>query len=427
MEQTATAPPPTFSGYQKFLVAILALLQFTVILDFMVLSPLGDALMKALSIPPARFSFVVSAYAFSAGAAGLLTAGFADRFDRKKLLLFFYAGFILGTLGCGLAGTYPLLLVARVVAGLFGGVIGSISLAIVADEFAVHQRGRVMGVVQMAFAASQVMGIPISLYLANRWDWHAPFLLIVALSLLICLAILLRMRPVDKHLGLQSDTNAFAHLWHTVSKPDYQTGFMAMIFLAVGGFLLMPFGSAFLINNVRIAPEQLPLIYLCTGFASLLVMPLIGRLSDRFSKFALFTVGSGIAIATVLIYTNIGPSPLWLVITLNVIMFMGIMSRMVPATALNTSVPAPKDRGAYMSVTSSLQQVSGGVAAVGAGMVITQADSHSPLLHYNVLGYVATAVFVLCLLLVYRVSRLVARRQPATPTAPAPPVAALAE
>ncbi|MCC3159450.1 MFS transporter [Hymenobacter sp. 15J16-1T3B] len=423
-----SAPPPAFTGYQKFLIAVLALLQFTVILDFMVLSPLGDALMKSLQIAPARFSLVVSAYAFSAGAAGLLTAGFADRFDRKKLLLFFYAGFTLGTLGCGLATSYPLLLAARVVAGLFGGVIGSISLAIIADEFAVHQRGRVMGVVQMAFAASQVLGIPLSLYLANRWDWHAPFLLIVGLALVIGAAVWLRMRPVDGHLRLQTGTNAFAHLWHTVSTPSYQTGFLAIAFLAVGGFLLMPFGSAFLINNVHIPPAQLPLIYLCTGCASLLIMPVIGRLSDRFSKFHLFTAGSVLALITVLIYTHIGPTPLWQVVALNVVMFMGIMSRMVPATALNTSVPEPQDRGAYMSVTASLQQVSGGLAAVGAGLVVTQATSHSPLVHYNWLGYMACVVFVGCMLLVYRVSRLVDRKQAAAGPVPAPaPVAALAE
>ncbi|GAB3834614.1 MFS transporter [Hymenobacter jeollabukensis] len=357
MEETTSAAPG-FSGYQKFLVAILALLQFTIILDFMVLSPLGDALMKALTIRPSQFSFVVSAYAFSAGASGLLTAGFADRFDRKKLLLFFYAGFILGTLGCGLATTYPLLLAARVVAGLFGGVIGSISLAIIADEFALHQRGRVMGVVQMAFAGSQVLGIPLALYLANHWDWHAPFLLIVGLALLIGAAVWLRMRPVDAHLRLQTGRpDAFGHLWRTVSNPTYQTGFAATAFLAIGGFMLMPFGSAFLINNVGISPAQLPLLYLLTGCSSLVVMPLVGRLSDRVSKFWLFAGGSGLAMVVILIYTSLGPAPFWEVVLLNVVMFMGITSRMVPATALNTSIPELKDRGAYMSITASLQQV----------------------------------------------------------------------
>lgn len=407
MEKTPATP---FTGYQKFLVAILALLQFTVILDFMVLSPLGDALIKSLSIDPARFSFVVSAYAFSAGGSGILSAGFADRFDRKRLLLFFYAGFIIGTLGCALATTYPLLLAARIVTGLFGGVIGSVSLAIVADEFAMAQRGRVMGLVQMAFAASQVLGIPAALFLANRWNWHMPFLFIVGLALLIGAAILAWMQPVTRHLALQTTTSAFAHLRQTLSNRHYQTGFLAIAFLAVGGFMLMPFGSAFLINNVGINQHQLPMVYLFTGCSSILIMPLIGRLSDRVSKFWLFTAGSVLAIVMVIIYTNLGPTPLWVVVLINVVMFMGIMSRMVPATTLNASVPHLKDRGAYMSLTSSLQQIAGGLAAIGAGLIVKQPTKASPLLHYNVLGYVAVVVFVACIYFVYRVSVVVAQK-----------------
>ena len=167
-----------FTRYQQFIIAILAILHFTIILDFMVLSPLGAQLLKELNITTTQFGWVVSAYAFSAGASGLLAAGFADKFDRKKLLLFFYAGFIVGTLLCGIAPDYQFLLAARIVTGVFGGVIGSISFAIITDLFKMEVRGRVMGFVQMAFASSQVMGLPIGLYLANQWGWHAPFLLI---------------------------------------------------------------------------------------------------------------------------------------------------------------------------------------------------------------------------------------------------------
>src|SRR5450432_78307 len=88
MKQEKQASIP-FTGYQKFTIFILAITMFTVVLDFMVMSPLGDILMKSLSLKPSHFGFAVSAYAFSAGISGLLTAGFADRYDRKKLLLFF--------------------------------------------------------------------------------------------------------------------------------------------------------------------------------------------------------------------------------------------------------------------------------------------------------------------------------------------------
>src|SRR4051812_1599529 len=177
MKTENTPPLSKFSPHQVLVIVLLALTQFTVVLDFMVMSPLGDMLMKSMNLTTGQFGLAVSSYAFSAGISGLLTAGFADRFDRKKLLLFFYVGFIVGTLLCGLAASYPMLIAARIITGLFGGVIGSISMAIVADLFPIEKRGRVMGFMQMGFGASQVLGIPISLYLANHLGWQAPFLM----------------------------------------------------------------------------------------------------------------------------------------------------------------------------------------------------------------------------------------------------------
>ena len=350
-----------FTGYQKLLVALLALLQFTIILDFMVLSPLGDILMKSLDITPSRFGLVVSSYAFSAGASGILAAGFADKFDRKKLLLFFYTGFIVGTLACALATSYHLLLVARIVTGLFGGVIGSVILAIITDLFQLKQRGRVMGFVQMAFAASQVLGIPVGLYFANLWGWHSSFLMIVCLAIIIWIVIALKVRPINKHLALQTDKNAFLHLWHTISNRHYQAGFLATAFLSVGGFMLMPFGSAYLVNNIGITQQDLPMVFMFTGISSIVIMPLIGRLSDRINKFLLFCIGSALAIVMINIYTNLPPIPLWEVIVINMILFMGIISRMIPATTLTTSLPAMKERGAFMSINASLQQMAGAI------------------------------------------------------------------
>src|SRR5436190_7271539 len=197
-----------FTPYQKLAIALLAITQFTVILDFMVLSPLGDFLMKSMNLHPDQFGFVVSIYAFSAGTSGLLTAGFADRFDRKKLLLFFYSGFIAGTVLCGLSHSYFMLLAARLITGLFGGVIGSISLAIVTDLFAIQQRGRAMGFMQMGFSASQVLGIPIGLYLATQWGWQSAFLMVAGIAIVVAVIILFRMQPVNKHLALQQDRSA---------------------------------------------------------------------------------------------------------------------------------------------------------------------------------------------------------------------------
>src|SRR5215469_18557378 len=190
----------SFTHYQRFVVAVLAFLQFSIVLDFMIISPLGAIIMPDLNIGPQRFGEVVSAYAFSAGASGFLAAGFADRFDRKRFLLFFYCGFIAGTALCALAPSYPLLLLARIVTSVFGGVIGSIVLAIATDLFPLAMRGRVMGVVQTAFSASQVLGIPAGLTIANIWGWHATFLAIILVATPVGLIIVLWMRPVVDHL-----------------------------------------------------------------------------------------------------------------------------------------------------------------------------------------------------------------------------------
>jgi len=411
MKQSSTNIILPFSNYQKLVIALLALLQFTIVLDFMVLAPLGDYLMKSLSITPKGFGVVVSSYAFSAGASGILAAGFADKFDRKKILLFFYAGFIVGTLCCALATTYWMLLGARIITGLFGGVIGAISMTIMTDLFEVNQRGRVMGFVQMAFAASQVLGIPIGLYFANLWGWHSSFLMIVGLAVLIAITIVIKVKPIDKHLALQSDKSAFLHLWHAVSNKSYQTGFIATAFLSVGGFMLMPFSSAYLINNINITPQQLPMVFMFTGIASIIIMPLIGKLSDRIDKFMLFAAGSALAVVMILIYTNLVPIPLWQVVLVNMVLFMGIMSRMIPATTLTMSIPDMKDRGAFMSVNASLQQMAGGIAALCAGLIVTQKNSTSPLENYGILGIVVSVIIAVCCIFVYRVSVMVKKKQ----------------
>ena len=400
-----------FTSYQVLAIVLLALTQFTVVLDFMVMSPLGDMLMKSMSLTTKQFGFAVSGYAFSAGISGLLTAGFADRFDRKKLLLFFYIGFIAGTLFCGLATTYPMLIAARILTGLFGGVIGSISLAIVADLFPLQQRGRAMGFMQMGFGASQVLGIPISLYIANQWGWQSPFIMIVGLATIIWLAVVLKLKPVTKHLELQSERTAFKHLWHTIRQRSYRIGFLSTALLSIGGFMMMPWGSAFSINNLHVTYHQLPFLFMVGGISSLIIMPLVGKLSDKLDKFKIFTGAALWLLVVVVVYTNLSPVPFAIVIIMNILMMIGIMSRMVPAMALVSALPQMQDRGAFMSINSSLQQIAGGVAAGVGGMIVVQKTKTSPLLHYNTLGYVIVVIIIINIIMVYRVSKIIKARQ----------------
>ncbi|ADY52801.1 major facilitator superfamily MFS_1 [Pseudopedobacter saltans DSM 12145] len=396
----------SFTGYEKLVIFILAISQFTVILDFMVMSPLGDLLIKSMDIGASSFGVVVSAYAFSAGISGMLTAGFADKYDRKKLLLFFYSGFIIGTIFCGIANSFYTLVAARIITGLFGGVIGSISMAIITDLFALEKRGRVMGFVQMGFGASQVLGIPIGLYIANKLGWEAPFLFIAGFAILIAVLIALRLKPVTSHLVLQTHSqNAFKHLTNTLKKSSYRIGFLTTAVLSVGGFMMMPYGTVFAVNNLQISHEQLPFLFMASGLSSLVIMPLIGKLSDRLDKNKLFAVATVWLMIVCIIYTNLSATPFLLVLCINILMMIGIMSRMVPSTALISAVPEMQDRGAFMSINASLQQVSGGIAAVIAGLIVYQYDKNSPLEHYNIVGYTVVAVSAISIFLMTRVNK----------------------
>jgi predicted MFS family arabinose efflux permease len=400
-----------FSSYQKFVAAILAFLNFTVILDFMILSPLGAQLMPALQISPVQFGLLVSTYAFSAGLSGILTAGFADRFDRKKLLLIFYAGFLAGTLLCGLASSYHALLLGRLITGLFAGVVGSVSFAIITDEFPFEMRGRVMGVIQTAFAASSVLGIPIGLVLSTRWRWNAPFLLIVAVGVPVGWLIQARMRPVDAHLKRHPDRSPLHHLIQTVSNRSYLQGFATTTLLSVGGFMLMPFMSAFIVHNVGVPMVRLPLVYVLVGLFSVFAGPLIGRASDRFGKFNVFSFGCGITVVMVVIFTHLAIAPLWVLVSVLVILQIGIFSRMISASALMSALPAPADRGAYMSISSSLQQVAGGLAAVLSGMIVIE-GADGLLAHFDRVGYVLVGTTLLTLSMMYFINRRMGAGKP---------------
>ncbi|HUQ12011.1 MAG TPA: MFS transporter [Steroidobacteraceae bacterium] len=404
MNTPTAAPPAPFSPYQKVVVGLLAFLQFAVIVDFMLISPLGAFIVPTLSIEPAQFGIVVAAYAWAAAASSLLTAGFADRFDRKRLLLFFYAGFILGTLWCGLARSFESLLAARIVTGIFGGVIGSIVLAIATDLFPPQMRGRVMGLVQSAFAASQVLGLPFGMYVSTHWNWHVPFLVLAGIGVLGGLLIAWQLKPVDEHLKVRQEKSPFAHLRHTLSEPRHLLAFLAMTFLATGGFMLMPFSSLFTVHNLGIDVEHLTTIFLVTGLVMIIAGPLLGKLADAIGRLPVFFMGTAVTIVMVLIYTHLGPTTLPVVIVVNVVLFIGIFSRMIPFQALMSQVPSQTQRGSFNAINSSIQLASGGLAAFVAGHIVHEAADHH-IEHYDIAGYVVIVSSLLTALLLWRLNR----------------------
>lgn len=251
------------------------------------------------------------------------------------------------------------------------------------------------------------MRIPIGLYIANSFGWHAPFLWITLMTALIILILFLKLKPITAHLALQKDHTPLRHLLNTVAKSHYRLGFFTTAMLSIGGFMMMPFGSAFAINNLKVTAYQLPLLFMVTGVSSLISMPLIGKMSSKGNKLTIFNVATVFSIIIINIYAHYSETPFWIVLITNVCMMVSIMSRIIPASVLTSAIPEAQDRGAFMSINSSLQQMAGGFGAMLGGFIIFQKDKFSPLEHYDTLAMVASAIMLLTVYLVYRVTKII--------------------
>ena len=266
-----------------------------------------------------------------------------------------------------------------------------------------------MGFVQMGFAASQVLGLPIGLYLANHFGWHSPFFMIVGLSLIMVIIMLSYLQPVTEHLKIKVERNAFTHLFKTLSHPDYLLVFSTMVLIATGGYMMMPFGSAFSVNNVGVKLDELPLLYMVTGIFSFGIAPLAGKFSDKIGKYNVFLIGTVLSIVMVVIYCHLGVTPLWIIMAINVLLFAGIFSRIVPSSALMTAIPGAHDRGAFMSINASIPQFAGAIASAAAGLIVVQMPD-GKILHYDTLGYVVIAAMIITAVMMYFINQQVKKK-----------------
>ncbi len=398
-----------FTLYQYLLVGILTLVLFTIVLDFMVVSALSAVLLPKLEITTKQFGLLVSAYLISAGISAFLFSGYTDKFDRKKLLLFFYSGFLLGVVICANASSYQLLIVARIITGTFGGLVGSICFAIVADLFDPNQRGRAMGIIQMASAGSQILGLPFALYLATEFDWHLAFWLIAAIGMIAVFLVFLKINPVNLHLQVSRMGNPLRHSVKIISNRKYLIVFLNNTLLVTGDIILMTFSSAFCTNNLEVSLENLPLLYVIAGIATFVFAPIIGRLTDRYGKLNVFVAGTVISMLVVAVFTNLGVSPLWTIIIIHTFIFLGINARSISSSAIGTVIPEIEDRGAFMAVDASIQQAVGGLAAVAAGLIVFQ--SEDGMIHnFPRLGWIVISIMICTIGVMYAIDRIVKRR-----------------
>jgi predicted MFS family arabinose efflux permease len=378
----------------------LAAVQFTHILDYMIIMPLGPGLMREFSLTPAQFSHLVAAYGGSAAAAGLAGAFFIDRLDRKRALAWLYAGFALATLACALAPAHHALLAARLAAGAFGGLSGSVVVAMVADVVPPERRGRGMAFVMSAFPLASVAGVPLGIALSNRLGWHAPFFLLVALAGPILFAIT-RWLPRLSPAANSSLVSAWGRMRGLLAEKIHWRGFAVTAALVAASGCVIPFMAPSLVANAGVTQEALPLVYLFGGAATFFSTPFVGRLTDRHDKLRVLAVLTVPAIAATLLVTRLGPAPIWVILAATTLFFVGMSGRFGPATTLVANSVEPRFRGGFMSLNSAVQQGASAAANLVAGAMITR-DASGDLVGYTRVGWLAVGGFLLTLVLAHR-------------------------
>ena len=382
-----------------FLLSLLAAIQFVHIVDFMILMPLGPQLMRIFQIDTTRFSLLISAYTFSAGIAGFAGAFWLDRFDRRANLVFMMTGFTLGTSSCAFSWSFESLLAARIIAGMFGGVLNAQVYAIVADVIPYDRRGRATGFIMSAFSLASVAGVPLGLYLANQRDWQLPFEVLGGFALLILILSFIVVPSLRHHIVESEHKEKSLTMFLELFKvKKHQTAFIFILFMMIAGFSVIPFISNYLVANLKFPESKLPVMYALGGGATFFSARFIGYLADRFGKANVFRWDAFASMLPLLAITHLTTSHFGTILTVSTLFFILVSGRMIPALAMISAAAKPSVRGSFLSMVSSLQQLGSGLAAVVAGSIII----HPPgqlMQNYPIVGYLAVASTLICIFL----------------------------
>jgi MFS transporter, DHA1 family, inner membrane transport protein len=390
---TEGIPRPALS--EKRLLLLLAAVQFTHIMDFMIMMPLGPQLMRELGISAQQFGALISSFAITSGLVGLAVAPFADRFDRRKLLLFCYAGFTLGTLACGLCETGTTLFWARAICGAFGGVSGATIMAIVADVVPPERRAQGMGIIMTAFSAAAALGVPFGLKIAQWWKWEAPFLVVAAIAAVVWAGLFRILPPVRGHLS-EGKVRSGKDFLELLQNGNAWIGLALMVAMIFGHFTIIPYLSPYLVGNVGLPEKSLFLVYLTGGLVTIFTGPLVGKLADRHGRFLVYSCLIAGACIVIRLLTSSGPLPVWQTLLLAAFFFTFASGRFVPGQAtISMAVPSSR-RGAYMSLVACSRDLASGLTAAVGGMVVTQSPD-GRLLNFDKLGWIAIGVSILSL------------------------------
>jgi predicted MFS family arabinose efflux permease len=398
----AARPAARAAPHEIALLLTLAAMQFTHVVDFMIMMPLGPQFMRLFEIDPQLFGFLVSAYTFAAAASGFIAAFRIDRYGRKRALLVMYSGFVVATALCGLAPTYPLLLAARGLAGLFGGVVGALVITIVADVVPYARRARGTALVASAFSLAAVMGVPLGLWFANHYSWRAPFLVLAGVSVAVG-AIASRLLPaLDAHVARGASLAPLAQMRAIFGVSNHLRAFAFMIALMMSVFTVVPFIAPYNVLNVGVAELDLPIIYFAGGLTTLFTAQLIGWLADRFGKRRIFIVLALASLVPLFTLTHLPRSTLAVAVGVAIVFFVFVSGRFGPATALVTGSVEPRLRGSFMSFSASVQQLASAFASLFAGLVVGRA-ADGTLTRYGWVGLVAMACTLIAIALALRI------------------------
>lgn len=373
---------------ERFFLLTLAGIQFSHVLDFMIMMPLGPILMAAFGIDTHEFGLLVASYSFSAAASGVLAATFVDRFERKRLLLVVVALFALATLACALAPGYSTLLLARGMAGVFGGVMGALIHTMIGDAIPFSRRARASGIVASAFSLSTIAGVPLSLWLANHLGWRAPFGLIALLGVVFMLVGLRFLPELRHHLGEEKRAHLLSDTFSVLADGNHLRALLFSALIIFSGFTVIPYITIYAVSNVGIAQTDIPIVYLVGGFATFISARLIGRWADRHGKVEIYRWVGLLAMVPLLVLTHVGVLPLWGWLICSTSFFVLLSGRMIPAMAIIASAAQPKLRGTFMSLNGTMQSLAMGLATTLAGFLVNMDDS-GRMVGYPLVGYVA--------------------------------------
>jgi predicted MFS family arabinose efflux permease len=357
---------------ERTIVFLVGAIQFVNILDFMMVMPLGPDFARALGIPSSHLGIIGGAYTAAAAVAGILAARFLDRFDRRSALAVALLGLVVGTASGAAARGLHSLVLARVIAGAFGGPATSLSLSIIADVVPPARRGRAMGAVMGAFSIASVLGVPLGLWLARLGGWQVPFLVVAGFGVVVGISALKAMPSLRGHIradGRGRDLSLLALL----SDGTIRLSLTMVSLVMLTAFLIIPNISAFLQKNFDYPRKGIEVLYMIGGAVSFVVLRLAGRAIDRFGAARVSVLGTAILIA-VLYFGFVAPETMGGagVLILFVGFMVGMSIRNVCMGSLSTRVPrTPDERAGYMSLQSTAQHVASSLGAFASSQMLS--------------------------------------------------------